>query len=42
MLRVVTGAAHYSACHFAEELGAVDVAEFREEAVEEAVEESVG
>ena len=41
-LRAVTGAAHYSACHFAEELGAVDVAEFREEAVEEAVEEIVG
>ena len=37
MLRVVTGDAHYSACHFAEELGAVDVAEFREEEVEESV-----
>jgi oligopeptide/dipeptide ABC transporter ATP-binding protein len=38
MLRVVTGAAHYAACHYAEQLDAVDVAEFREE---EAVEESV-
>ena len=37
MLRVITGAAHYSACHFAEELGTVDIAEFREEAVEESV-----
>ena len=33
MLRVVTGTAHYSACHFAEDLGTIDVAEFREEVV---------
>jgi oligopeptide/dipeptide ABC transporter ATP-binding protein len=41
MLRVVTGAGHYSACHFAEELGEIDVAEFREEVVEETTEEPV-
>jgi oligopeptide/dipeptide ABC transporter ATP-binding protein len=33
-LRVIDGAAHYSACHYAEELRTVDVAEFREEATE--------
>ena len=45
-LRLVTGSAHFSACHYAEELGNVDVSEFREEAVDvtvadESVEESV-
>ena len=44
-LRLVAGAAHFSACHYAEELGNVDVAEFREEAVDviadETIEESV-
>ena len=33
-LRLVAGSAHFSACHYAEELGNVDVAEFREEAVD--------
>jgi hypothetical protein len=36
-LRVVAGAAHYSACHFAEELGDVEIAEFREKEIEESV-----
>ena len=44
-LRLVAGTAHFSACHYAEELGNVDVAQFREESVElvadETVEESV-
>jgi oligopeptide transport system ATP-binding protein len=37
MLRVVAGAAHYSACHFAEELGDVEIAEFREKEIEVSV-----
>jgi oligopeptide transport system ATP-binding protein len=40
-LRLVTGSAHFSACHYAEELGNVDVADFREETLDVTADESV-